>query len=327
MTEITWRQYSSDDLAFFNPAGDANNDGYDDFICTYLSNIKSNTLYFGSSNVVPPDSLLLYSGQDVIVWSAKYLGDLNGDGKDDFTGLMNYPYIYTWYGNENLTNQCNLTLTPSWTGNNNPDRGLVHGDLNNDGYEDVIGSLPIEYGYNGAFCIWQGGANMNGTNDLMIAGTETGMQMGISMAAGDFNGDGFCDVAASAPYMSSYNFFPGIVKVYAGNAQLADTTVDADENISPSVIKGWSFQIIPNPVQQRQSWKIRFTGRGYKTYNEMLLKVYNLKGQYINAYHITKNQLNSGEAVLSDLNLPAGIYEVSLFSKGPLLKTKKLTIR
>jgi hypothetical protein len=332
MTELVWRQFSNDNFSAFNPAGDANHDGFDDYICTYSSGtasntIYSNTLYFGNANVIPTDSLLLYSGGDIIAWRCNYLGDLNGDGKDDFTGLMRHPYIYIWYGNENITAQYNLTLTPDWTGPGDIARGLVHGDLNNDSYDDVIGSDPMNYGYDGSFRIWLGGANMNGTSDLTINGTYIGMQMGIGMAAGDFNGDGCCDVAASAPHSPAWDSSAGKVFVYAGNAQLADTTVSNEDQTAGQPPANWSFQVIPHPVSGRQNWKLRFTGKGYERYGSLSVRIYNLKGQLNRTFKVSAGQVKAGEADLPHLNLPAGVYEISLYQRGNLLKTGKMTIQ
>ena len=335
MTEVVWRQYNGNDggIISMHPSGDVNNDGFDDYTATYTSILGpgnytySNTLYYGSSFVQPADSLVLYSGQNINVYRTNYLGDLNGDGKDDFCGRIYYPNAYIWYGNENLTSQFNLILNPAWSGNNSDGRGLIYGDLNNDGYDDVIGSMPISHGENGGFRIWLGGASMNGTSDLEIAGTHSGMLLGTGMAAGDFNGDGLCDIAASAPHSSTFDSTPGRVYVYAGNAQLADTTVDIQDNTIIKTQDNWSFKVVPNPMYGKQNWKLKLTGKGFDRYRDMTVIIYNLKGQRVKAIHISSSQLKTGEISLSNLNLPAGVYEISLYDKGNLLKTRKATIK
>jgi hypothetical protein len=333
MTELLLRQYSPDDAMAVHPSGDVNHDGYDDYTATFIHELNpgtytySNTLYFGSTSVLPADSLLLYSGPLLSVVRTNYLGDINGDGLDDFCGRCSFPNTYIWYGNENISPQYNLVLSPNWSGNGNTDRGLVHGDLNNDGYDDVIGSDPMNFGYNGSFRIWLGGTNMNGTSDLTINGTYTGMQMGMSMAAGDFNADGNCDVAASAPHSPGWNSSAGKVFVFAGNAQLADTTVINDDDIAGQPPDSWSIKVIPNPVSGRQDWKLRFTGKGYERYGSLTVKIFNLKGQLNRTFKLYAGQVKAGEADLPHLNLPAGVYEVSLYQKGNLLKTRKMTIQ
>lgn len=329
MTEVILRQFNNASVVAIDPAGDVNNDGYDDYICFYLTNVKTTTLYFGSETILPADSLVFYSDPTNIVWRTKTLGDINGDGIDDFTGLIQYTEssIRVWYGNENLSNQYNLSLTPSWSGTSNTDRGLVHGDLNNDGFDDIIGSSPMTSGQNGGFRIWLGGANMNGISDLTIYGTFTGMLLGTGLATGDFNGDDICDIAVSAPHSQPYDATQGRIYVYSGNTQLADTTVGVEDNVIEPVLTNWDFKVIPNPFNGKQSCKLRFSGTGYKQYSNLSIRIYNLKGQKVKTLSIPSAQLKSGEVNLPNLNLPAGIYEVSIFNNGALLKTRKATIK
>jgi hypothetical protein len=331
MQEIIWRQFTNDDLVMFSKVGDVNNDLYDDYIVSYHRRLEvgyntSNTIYYGNCNVLPLDSLEVYSGQGVITWRTRFLGDLNGDSVDDFTGIIANTGMYVWYGNYNITAQYDLILTPRCAGTSNLDRGLVYGDLNNDGYDDVIGSLPAEYGETGSFRIWLGGTNMNGTSDLLIAGHLSGMQFGTGMAAGDFNGDGFCDVAASEPHSQTFDSTPGRLYVYAGNAELADTTVSNDDSVIPDV-NTWSFGIVPNPVPGGQNWKIKFSGSGYEKYTNLKVIICNIKGQKLRSISLNVSQLRSGEVSLPGLNLPKGIYEVSLFDRSTIVKSTKVTIR
>ena len=330
--ELPWRQYDDiDDLIKISACGDVNHDSYDDFIVTYgdvSPLVISNTLFFGSINVIPVDSLVLYSGPPDAgyVTRTKCLGDLNGDGIDDFTGLIFYPNIKVWYGGTNLTTQCNLFLTPQWTGNSNDDRGLVHGDLNNDGFDDVIGSEPWAFGQRGGLRVWLGGTNMNGISDVTIEGNATGMQMGTGLAAGDFNNDGYCDVAAGAPCQEFASFEWGLVNVYAGNGQLSDTTPVEDNVIQPPV-KDCGFTVIPNPMSGKQTWKLKLTGKGYDQFKDLTVMIYNLKGQKAGSYKVTHNQIKSGEINLPHLNLPYGIYEISICARGKVINTQKATIR
>jgi hypothetical protein len=332
LQEITWRQFSNWDSANVSSIGDANQDGFDDYIVTYsqwLGNgnyFNSNTLYFGNANIAPVDSLVLYSSTEPITNRAKYLGDLNGDGKDDFAGLLKQPFTYVWFGNENLSDQADLLITPNWTGGITK-RGLVFGDLNNDGYDDVIGSAPMDYGQTGAFKFWLGGANMNSTSDLTIIGHLSGMLFGTGLAAGDFNGDGYCDVAVSEPHSQTFDSTPGRVYIYAGNAELADTTVNVDDDSQTPEVTGWTFKVIPNPMRGKKNWKLRFSGAGYNKYNDLSVRIHNLKGQRLKSIPIPAAQLKSGEVNLPELNLPGGIYEVSLYNRGVLLKSKKATIK
>jgi len=73
------------------------------------------------------------------------------------------------------------------------------GDVNGDGYNDVIVGA---YGYNsstGRAYIFFGGAIVNYSADIILTGENTGDLFGISVSnAGDVNGDGYDDVIVGA---------------------------------------------------------------------------------------------------------------------------------
>jgi len=332
MNELILRQYyNSDALSYLSPIGDVNNDGYDDYIETFAQSVtQSNTLHYGSTDVIQSDSLLLYTGTNAasFIYRTQYLGDLNGDNIDDFSGLILHPNIYVWYGNENLTANYDISLTPQWSGDSNNGRGLVHGDLNNDGFDDVIGSEPVSYGDNGGFRIWLGGANMNGTSDLTKVGTHSGMLLGTGMAAGDFNGDGLCDIAASAPHSSTFDSTPGRVYVYAGNAQLVDTTVGNEDEVELLNTESVNLYLYPNPVKSGQQI-INYTidGKLPDNMKTATLATYNIKGQMISKHSLKMKQVKQGKGSIISKRLKPGIYLIALIIDNQRTATTKFTIK
>jgi hypothetical protein len=100
----------------------------------------------------------------------------------------------------------------------------------------MISSNP-NYDSDGSAFMWLGGANMNGTYDLrFFAPQGISEKFGWDKVAGDFNNDGFCDVAISQPWADPDPLrTPGRVHVYLGNAGLTDTTVNNSDDVLPPV--------------------------------------------------------------------------------------------
>jgi hypothetical protein len=107
--------------------------------------------------------------------------------------------------------------TPAWYF----DVGRQRRDVNGDGHDDVLVGAPVDAeGQNlaGAVYVFAGGpgVDFDEQSDGKIVSLQDSEQMGMSVASGDFNGDGFADVVAGAPlYLNERGRF----HVYAGSAQ------------------------------------------------------------------------------------------------------------
>ncbi|MEO8664044.1 MAG: integrin alpha [Ignavibacteria bacterium] len=137
-------------------------------------------------------------------------GDVNGDGYDDIIiGAYGYNSntgrAYIYFGGSIMNTVADLVLTGEATGNDFGFSVSTAGDVNGDGFSDVIVGA---YGYSsntGRAYIYFGGASMNNSADVVMTGETTNNQFGYSVSsAGDVNGDGYSDVITGAYRYSSF---------------------------------------------------------------------------------------------------------------------------
>jgi hypothetical protein len=215
-------------------AGDVNGDGYGDVIVgAYFYNTGQGKAYVylgGASMDANADAVMTGESDSYFGNSVASAGDMNGDGYSDvIVGARSYNSgynygngrAYVYLGGVSMDSTADITMTGEGQGNYLGESVASAGDVNGDGYSDVIVSA---YGYNGAkgrVYIFFGSASMNNTPDVIIDG-ESGLYFGSSVASGDVNGDGYCDVIIGQSY---YNSGQGRAYVYLGGVSM-DTNAD-----------------------------------------------------------------------------------------------------
>lgn len=222
-------------------AGDVNGDGFIDLIVgeRYANNSKGAIhVYHGSANGFPAQPSWSYysnNNQSRLGFSASSAGDVNGDGYDDIiagayswkeVGITSNGKVFVFLGSST-----GLSQTPVWTktGVGEVTMGWAvagAGDVDNDGYDDVLFSAPLDDGYTayqgGKAWLYYGNASGISTTFDLINGINAYTRLGKDLgSAGDVNGDGYADIIvgaeghepAGAPGSNH-----GEVRVYYGSA-------------------------------------------------------------------------------------------------------------
>jgi hypothetical protein len=229
-------------------AGDVNGDGYSDVIVGAYSASSAFT-YQGSPTGSISTNTISIVGQnafDRYGLSVSSAGDINADGYSDvIVGAIGVNAItgaaYIYLGSDTGLSTLNPSiLTIPFTGDEENYGWSVAGagDINGDGYDDVIVGAKEQTNPGGGLAagtvyIYLGSAtgiasNSDATSASAILNGVNGFDFfGTSVSsAGDINGDGYSDVIVSAPEGGPQN--QGAVYIYMGSATGISSTATAD---------------------------------------------------------------------------------------------------
>ena len=246
-TTAPWTVSGDEDDAFFGysvaTAGDVNRDGFSDLViganthdagASLFANRGRAYVYLGSSSGPSTSPIWTGSGDsDAAAYgtSVGTAGDVNGDGFSDiligahlrdgagFQRGQALVYLGTFSG---------VQSAPVWTAEGNEDFANLGtsvasaGDVNGDGYSDLLVSAPFHdagAGFaadRGQAYLYLGSPTGLLTFSWVTSGPDDGAQYGRSVAGGrDVNGDGFSDALVGAPLATPGDW--GYLYLYRGN--------------------------------------------------------------------------------------------------------------
>ena len=265
--------------ASVSSAGDVNGDGYDDLIIGAFRADPNGDSYAGETYIVyggasAPGrdgvldlSRLALDGNGFILTgidagdnsgtSVSSAGDVNGDGYDDLiigarfadpNGDRDAGESYIIYGGASapgtngvldlsaLNGANGFILTGIDAGDNSGWSVSSAGDVNGDGYDDLIIGAWRADSFTGETYVVYGGASapgrdgvldlsaLNGTNGFILTGIDAGDRSGWSVSsAGDVNGDGYDDLIIGAHWADPNGDRSGETYVVYGGASAPGT--------------------------------------------------------------------------------------------------------
>jgi len=204
-------------------AGDVNGDGYSDFLIgakLYGVNGGTTVYHGGTYGVAVTPSTTRYSGSNGarLGWSLSNAGDINGDGYSDMVagapdatnGQAGEGLAYVHYGSTTgLSGVPNVTLEVNVAGARFGASVSSAGDVNGDGYADVIIGAPLSGGIGRSYVFMGGVGGLAPTAALVLTGTA-GSEFGTGVCtAGDVNSDGYADVIIGAPGTATARVYRG----------------------------------------------------------------------------------------------------------------------
>jgi hypothetical protein len=194
-------------------AGDVNGDGFADLIVgaqTYQG-AGAAYLYLGSTNgpsTTADWSVVSGHANEYFGCAVASCGDVNGDGRSDIVigargrtlDQTNEGAAYVFYGSSSMSTTPDVVLQQTSANAAFGYAVASAGDVNGDGFSDVVIGAPSASGGAGSVFVYMGSSSgLNPTAVSQFTGNQATAALGTSVASGDLTGDGYSDLILGAP--------------------------------------------------------------------------------------------------------------------------------
>lgn len=216
---------------WFRGIGDIDGDGFTDLGAKYESGDVE--VYRGSASGISSTAWATVRGvnqmDDLFGW-----GDLNGDGFDDFVARAD---VGTSYGPVVVYGAASQSDLEVWTGSDDDDdvySGDLSGDVDGDGYPDLVASAPYEA--SGQIWVFLGGPGLLASRPTWVIDSPGGSgTYGWELSVGDVNDDGHADIGVED------HSYQGELYLYYGSVDGPEATASWSVDACSDVELGGDF--------------------------------------------------------------------------------------
>ncbi|MCK4271890.1 FG-GAP repeat protein, partial [bacterium] len=192
--------------------GDQNSDGFDDILVGAPGDRKA-FIYFGGNPMdTIPDVVFSKENENLFGCRISNLGDVNGDSFADFA-IGSTELVMVYWGGAELDTLADLILPYAA-------RLCAAGDVNGDGYDDILRSDINWHSSQGRVTLYFGGAEPDSIADWSVVGDSAYHYFGAEITGdGDINGDGYDDIAISGWRQGEHRDYP-YIKIFYGEVEM-----------------------------------------------------------------------------------------------------------